>query len=153
MSKGGFGGGDWCVIGDFNAVLQLDERRGVNSQSMLDVSLESREFNNLVTDMDLMDLPVLGRKFTWFHPNGRAMSRIDRAMVSEEWVNFWGISSLWVLPRSVSDHCPLILRSGNVDWGPRPFRFNNHWLQNKDFMSLVEDSWRGQQVVGWMGFI
>ncbi|PNY03509.1 cysteine-rich receptor-like protein kinase, partial [Trifolium pratense] len=101
----------------------------------------------------LLDLPVLGRKFTWFHPNGRAMSRIDRALVSEDWLTLWGQPSLWVLPRSVSDHCPLILRCGNVDWGPRPFRFNNHWLQNDDFKRLVEETWREQDVEGWMRFI
>jgi hypothetical protein len=28
MSKGGFGDGNWCVIGDFNAVLEREERRG-----------------------------------------------------------------------------------------------------------------------------
>ncbi|MCH84952.1 LINE-1 reverse transcriptase like, partial [Trifolium medium] len=123
MSKGGFGGGAWCVIGDFNAVLHRDERRGINFQSPMDVSLESIEFNNFVSNMELLDLPVLGRKFTWFHPNGSSMSMIDRALV------------------------------GNVDWGPRPFRFNNHWLQNDDFKRLVEDSWREQEVEGWMGFI
>ncbi|MCH80359.1 endonuclease/exonuclease/phosphatase family protein, partial [Trifolium medium] len=150
MSKGGFRGGAWCVIGDFNAVLQRDERRGINSQSPMDVSVESIEFNNFVNNMELLDLPVLGHKFTWLHPNGLSMSRIDRALVSEDWLSLWGQPSLWVLPRSVSDHCPLILRCGNVDWGPRPFRFNNHWLQHGDFKRLVEDAWREQEVEGWM---
>jgi len=52
------------------------------------------------------------------------MSRIDRVLIYEEWVFVWGENSLWVLPRDVSDHCPLILK--NVGWGPRPFRFNNY---------------------------
>ena len=34
---------------------------------------------------------------------------------------FWGDTSLWVLPRDVSDHCPLILKVGGWDWGPNPF--------------------------------
>jgi hypothetical protein len=99
MSKGGFGGGVWCVVGDFNAVLHSDERRGINSQSSFDVSLETIEFNNFVSNMELMDLPVLGRKFTWCHPNGRSMSRIDRALVSEDWLHTWGQPTLWALPR------------------------------------------------------
>jgi hypothetical protein len=28
MSKGGFGGESWCVVGDFNAVRDASERRG-----------------------------------------------------------------------------------------------------------------------------
>jgi hypothetical protein len=138
MSKGEFGNGAWCVLGDFNAVLHRDERRGVNDPSPSDSSAEVLDFNNFVAEMDLLDLPVLGRKFTWFHSNGRSMSRIDRAFVSDDWLLMWGQPSLWVLSRSVSDHCPLILRCGNVDWGPRPFRFNNHWLQNASFKSVVE---------------
>jgi hypothetical protein len=153
MSKGGFGGEAWCVIGDFNAVLHGDERRGINLHGLNDVSVESAEFANFVSNMELLDLPVLGRKFTWFHPNGQSMSRIDRALVSEGWMQVWGQSSLWVLPRSVSDHCPLILRCGSVDWGPRPFRFNNHWLKNDDFQTLIEGAWRESEVVGWMGYI
>jgi hypothetical protein len=103
--------------------------------------------------MELVDLPVLGRKFTWFHPNGRSMSRIDRALVSEDWITSWGNPSLWVLPRSVSDQCPLVLRYNNVDWGPCPFRFNNHWLLHKDFKRLVEESWRSLTPTGWMSFV
>jgi hypothetical protein len=126
MSKGGFSGDAWCLLGDFKVVLQSEERRGINSHGLGDVSVEATEFNSFVENMEIIDLPVLGRKITWFHPNGLALSRIDRALVSVGWIHLWGQPSLWVLPRSVSDNCPLILRSGNTDWGPRPFRFNNH---------------------------
>jgi hypothetical protein len=153
MSKGGFGGGAWCVIGDFNAVLNREERRGVNNSLFQLPSSEMVEFGNFVNNMDLMDLPILGRKFTWFHSNGLSMSRIDRALVSEDWISTWGYPSLWILPRSVSDHCPLVLRYNNVDWGPRPFRFNNFWLSHKDFKSFVESVWRSLPSEGWMGLI
>jgi exonuclease III len=83
------------------------------------VSSSQREeiilFNNFVRDMEMDDLNVLGRRFTWYHPNGRSMSRIDRVLISEEWISLWGESSLWVLPRDVSDHCPLVLKEGGWD--------------------------------------
>ena len=87
--------------------------------------LEMFRFNSFLGDMDLEDLNVLGRCFTWYHPNGRSMSRIDRMLVSEEWEMVWGESALWVMPRDVSDHCPLVLKNGGWSWGPTPFRFNN----------------------------
>jgi hypothetical protein len=31
MSKRGFGGGKWCVAGDFNSVCRREDRRGVNN--------------------------------------------------------------------------------------------------------------------------
>jgi hypothetical protein len=68
-------------------------------------------------------------------------------------VSLWGDSSLWVLPRDVSDHCPLVLKEGGWDWGPRPFRFNDYWLDNRSFKGVVEEAWRGFPSEGWMGFV
>lgn len=103
--------------------------------------------------MEVEDLNVLGRRFSWYHPNGRSMSRIDRVLISEEWGLLWGDSSLWVLPRDVSDHCPLILQHGGWDWGPRPFRFNNFWLENRAFKGVVEEAWRDHPFNGWMSIV
>jgi hypothetical protein len=64
MSKGGFEGGVWCVVGDFNAVLHREERRGINDSLALSNPLESTEFQAFVNAMELDDLPVLGRRFT-----------------------------------------------------------------------------------------
>lgn len=49
------------------------------------------------------------------------MSRIDRVLVSKNWESTWGTSSLWVLPRDVSDHCQLLLKAGGLDWGLNRF--------------------------------
>jgi hypothetical protein len=74
-------------------------------------------------------------------------------LVSPEWFNVWGNSSAWVVPRDVSDHCPIILHYDLADWGPKPFRFNNFWLKNKKFKELVVDTWGSQNFTGWMGYI
>jgi len=39
------------------------------------------------------------------------------------------------------------------DWGPKYFRFNNYWLKNRGLIGVVEESWRNQNVSGWMGFV
>ncbi|MCH82424.1 hypothetical protein A2U01_0003230 [Trifolium medium] len=111
MSKLGFGEGGWCVVGDFNAVRRREERRGVSLLTPSSSSVEIREFDSFVRNLNLEDLSPVGGKFTWIHSNGVAMSRIDRMMVSEEWSSFWGLQLLRVLPRDVSDHCPLLLKS------------------------------------------
>jgi exonuclease III len=141
MSKEGFGGGKWRVIGDFNSVLLPDERRGVNEESSS--NLEVRGFRDFLEEVDLVDLPLLGRSFTWYHANGVAMSSIDRGWGSLEWIEEWGDCWVWVCPRGVSDHCPLVLKYAENDWGPKSFRFNNYWLDHKDFKKVVEDCWRG----------
>ncbi|GAU21871.1 hypothetical protein TSUD_33680 [Trifolium subterraneum] len=101
----------------------------------------------------MVDLPLLGRRFTWYNSNGRAMSRLDRFLISDEWALKWGIGSLWALPRDVSDHCTLILKYNHGDWGPKPFRFNNFWLENKNLKEVVERFWVDNRVDGWMGFV
>jgi hypothetical protein len=153
MSKGGFGGGKWCIVGDFNAVRNGDERRGVGLLSPHSYSVEMREFDHFIGRMEVEDLLPVGGKFTWFHANGIAMSRIDRIMVSEEWMAEWGILSTRILPRDVSDHCPLVLKRSDIVSRPKPFRFCNHWLLHKDFGDLVETSWRSLQVEGWMSYV
>ena len=147
------GGGAWCILGDFNVVRRRDERRGVNTEASSTQVLEMFLYNSFLGDMELEDLNVLGRCYTWYHPNGRSMSRIDRMLVSKEWGQVWGEYALWVLPRDVSDHCPLVLKNGGWNWGPAPFRFNNFWLQNRDFKGVVEEAWRNQNVSSWMSFV
>jgi hypothetical protein len=57
MSKAGFGGGNWCVVGDFNAVLSLEERKGSNENSI--ISPEIHGFRDFFEDLELVDLPFL----------------------------------------------------------------------------------------------
>jgi exonuclease III len=126
----------FCILGDFNSVRSPEERKGVLGG--FEISEDSRLFNVFIDNVGLVDLPLLGRKFTWVRPNGRCMSRLDRVLVSEKWWEDCGAVSLWGLKRDVSDHCPLIVRYDGHDWGPKPFRFNNHWLNNKEFPKMVE---------------
>jgi endonuclease/exonuclease/phosphatase family metal-dependent hydrolase len=151
--KRGIGDGRWCVVGDFNAVSSMEERVGVNTVEGRTVSTEVMEFHSFLENLVLVDLPLLGKRFTWFQANGRAMSRIDRVLISDEWASRWGEVALWALPRDVSDHCPLILKYSHDDWGPKPFRFNNFWLDNKKCIEIVESFWRSHPVEGWMGFV
>jgi len=147
------GGGAWCVLGDFNVVCRRDERRGVNEEISSGQLLEMYLFNNFIGEMESENLNVLGRRFTWYHPNGRSMSHIDWVLISIEWNQQWGDKSLWVLPRDVSDHCPLVLKNGVWDWGPKPFRFNNFCIENPKFKEVVEEAWRNQELSGWMSFV
>ena len=100
-AKFGLGEGVWCIVGGFNAVCRGDERRGVNEVGNDGHRREMRLFKEFLEEVELEDLNPLGRKFTWYHTNGVAMSRIDRTLVSENWVNACGIPFLWVLHRDV----------------------------------------------------
>jgi len=44
----------------------------------------------------LFELPVVGKLFTWFKSNGSAKSRLDRVLVSEEWMESWPMCKQYV---------------------------------------------------------
>jgi hypothetical protein len=140
-------------MGDFNSVRTNEERRGVRGDVHGNSSSEMVAFDSFLTNLELIDMPLVGRRFTWLHPNGVTMSRLDRILISPAWFEVWGAPSVWVLARDVSDHCPLVLKYSVEDWGPKPFRFNNLWLKNGDFRKLVTKAWEEQHFEGWMGFV
>lgn len=124
MSKKGLGGLVWCVVGDFNAVKAKEERRG--RKFGFDAN-EARGFQDLIDELNLIDLPFIGRRFTWFKANGSASSRSDRFLVLEGWIDVWKSQVQKIGLRDVSDHCPILLRGEPQNWGPKSFRFNNFW--------------------------
>lgn len=116
-------------------------------------STEIEEFNLFIESMELFDIPLLGRKFTWFRPNGLSMSRLDRFLISHDWAVNWQLCTQSVLLRDVSDHCPLLLRNVCQKWGPKPFRVLNCWFQCHSFKSFVEKHWSEFRVEGWGAFV
>ncbi|MCI31206.1 putative transposon TX1 protein, partial [Trifolium medium] len=81
------------------------------------------------------------------------MSRLDRILVSPSWFDVWDAPSVWVLARDVADHCLIVLKYNNYDWGPKPFRLNNLWVHNSDFKDVITKVWESSEIEGWMGFI
>lgn len=116
-----------CVVGDFNAIRREDERRG--RSTVLD-HRDMSEFNDFIALSNLIELPLRGRFFTWYRKDGSCMCKLDRILVSEEWMNNWLNHFAKSCGRSFSDHCPIFIESVEIDWGPRPFRFINSWVSN-----------------------
>ncbi len=54
--------------------------------SVTDYSREIKGFNEFIEKSELVDIPLVGRKFTWYKPNGLVKSRIDKVLVSKEWL-------------------------------------------------------------------
>lgn len=79
-------GDKWCVLGDFNAIKSLSEWKGVDGVNRAE---EMQMFGDFISEAGLIDLPLIGRKFTWYKADGKAMSRLDRFLISESWLNSW----------------------------------------------------------------
>ncbi|GAU17884.1 hypothetical protein TSUD_330100 [Trifolium subterraneum] len=139
-----------CVCGDFNAVRRIEERRSGRGRPQ---SLDHHSFNRFIEDNTLIDLPLSGRKFTWYKGDGLSMSRLDRFLISPEWCLAWPDCTQTARMRGLSDHCPLILASNVEDWGPRPSRMLKCWKDVPGYNIFVKDRWNSYQVDGWGGYV
>ncbi|XP_058770682.1 uncharacterized protein LOC131644227 [Vicia villosa] len=137
--KSSFSDGEWIFGGDFNASKNVHERKG---RSIRDMESGSELFAKFIVNSGLVDVPSKGKKFTWYSGDGRSMSRIDRFLVSSKIINDWGVVGQLVGDRDISDHCPVWFVVDKLNWGPKPFKFNNEWFTFSSFLPFVEKDWK-----------
>ena len=114
----------WFLFGDFNIIRYPCERLGCDSFSPAMFA-----FSDFIENNFLVDLPLDGASFTWFRDSEpKSMSRIDRTLVSTDWEDHFGNVSQRVLPRVISNHCPLLVETGGMGWRHCAFKFENMWL-------------------------
>ncbi|KAL8509574.1 hypothetical protein ACS0TY_016699 [Phlomoides rotata] len=141
----------WCVCGDFNMILYQSERRG---RGRFVRHTGVKQLRNFIENSELVDLPLLKRKYTWYKDNGESCSRIDRFLISASWYNRWPNSKQTGLKRTLSDHARILLENSQKEyWGPVPFKIVNWWMDKEDFRILVNDFWKNTVMEGWHGYI
>ena len=109
-------GDKWLLIGDFNLILEADDKSNSNLNRRL-----MGEFRNTLNFLELKEFTLKGRKFTW--SNDTTQTRIDRAFCSVEWDLMLPASMLLALSSMVSDHRPLLLVGASAVQTYRGFRF------------------------------
>jgi len=111
-------GDQWLVIGDFNLILQAEDKSNDNLNQRL-----MGEFRSTINFLELKELSLRGRKFTW--SNNTTQTRIDRAFCTVEWDLLLPASMLHALSSTVSDHSPLLLVGASATNTFRGFRFES----------------------------
>ena len=79
--------GLWCFLGDFNSIWSPEERISLTQRSV--DSYDILTFNQWISDMELQEIKCVCSSFTWIRPNGCVKSRLDRFLVSEQWLSLW----------------------------------------------------------------
>jgi exonuclease III len=128
--------GDSIVMGDFNEVRSADERMG----SVFNIQ-GATEFNDFISNSELVDIQLEGYSFTWSHPSASKMSKLDRFLVTEGVISLFPHISAICLDRHLSDHRPILLRDVIADYGATPFRLYHSWLTLSGFEQLVIHTW------------
>ncbi|XP_074283590.1 uncharacterized protein LOC141608133 [Silene latifolia] len=132
--------GPWVVLGDFNNVLAMNERIG----SEVTVA-ELKGFQDCVDSCGLMDIPAQGAFFTWTNKHevgSMVFSRIDRAMITDGWLDRYPDTLTTFHPEGIFDHCPctMVLRP-SVDKRRSNFKYFDMWGQADGFISIVTKVW------------
>ncbi|KAK4480848.1 hypothetical protein RD792_011700, partial [Penstemon davidsonii] len=132
----------WLVTGDFNEVANISEKRGRRLAS----AARCRRFKEMMDTCGFMDLGYRGPKFTWFNSsNGLACvrERLDRSIANVAWQECFPESLVLHLPRTHSDHHPLLTLCNGLDRprARRPFRFELAWFTDPQCKEIVEQVW------------
>lgn len=131
----------WLLQGDFNAVMSNFDRMGGNP---IDEQAAS-DFQEWLLKADLQEMRISGPRYTWSNMQAgskRIYRKLDWCFVNECWCNLWSEALCCILPNSVSDHCPIMIKMerGNV-LRKAPFRFYDVWCDLPDFLIIVADVW------------
>lgn len=133
--------GPLLLARDFNATLGAHEQHGGGMPG----SVSCAAFRNFIDDCILTQLPMNGHRFSWARDRdnlGHMERNLDRALGNPSWFDAWSSTNYQVLPRTVSDHSPLVISCFISDANfPKPFHFQSTWLHHADFRRLVSDVW------------
>ena len=82
-------------MGDFNEILKVEE------------------FGDWINELNLVNMPIMGRKFTW--RRGKSYSRLDRFLIDLVWIEKYPNLKLLGVKCSKLDHIPILLDSMEVN--------------------------------------
>ncbi|XP_021767521.1 uncharacterized protein LOC110731911 [Chenopodium quinoa] len=133
------------MVGDFNDTASMSERNGNGGSEM---QIRCREFSNWIENNGFIDMGCSGPEHTWFQGNSPATfnsTRLDRGIINDEWRLRFVEGALRNLPRTASDHCPILISTTGFAQVPttiKPFRFQAAWLHHEKFEEFVIQNWR-----------
>uniref|UniRef100_A0A7N2N5Z6 Uncharacterized protein n=1 Tax=Quercus lobata TaxID=97700 RepID=A0A7N2N5Z6_QUELO len=99
---------NWLCIGDFNHILNGDDKFSFNEGRIIG----SESFNQLISDLELCELAAFGQRFTWMNnreDDDFVTERLDRAFAIVDWIHTYPSYALQNLPIVHSDHGPIML--------------------------------------------
>ncbi|KAL4311976.1 hypothetical protein GQ457_01G025270 [Hibiscus cannabinus] len=127
----------WALGGDLNVIGNSTERRGGSGRNSRGCPI----FADFMFKSGLMDMGFSGPEFTW--NRGDLYQRLDRFICNSTWYSIFPASEVHHLQRIGSDHCPILLDTGNSNRMStmRPYRFLAAWNDHPSFNELLESSW------------
>ncbi|GJS65584.1 hypothetical protein Tco_0680148 [Tanacetum coccineum] len=119
----------WCLLGDFNAALFLED----STASGANIYISMREFRDYVEEIKVMDVHQTGLQFTWNQKPKGAMANME---FNDQFVGAHAIFR----PYRVFNHSPSVLCLPTLcKVKPKPFKFFNVVARHERFMEVVKE--------------
>lgn len=124
---------DWLIVGDFNLIRSLENMNKPEGNIS-----EIMQFNAVISNLGLVDIPLKGRKYTWSNmQDDPLLERLDWFFTSASWTLSYPNTLAFPLARSTFAHVPCVIKIQTTMPKSNIFRFENWWLQQDSFMPLV----------------
>ena len=128
---------NWLIVGDFNLYRNPDDRNKPGGDH-----LEMYLFNEDISALGLVELPLKGRRFTWSNKQlSPLLERLDWFLTSALWtVTYPNIFASSVVNETF-DHTTCVITISTAIPKTSIFRFENYWMEHEEFMPLVQHTW------------
>ena len=127
------------VGGDFNIIRNPSEKNNDKFNNRWPFL-----FNAIIDSLDLRELEMSGRKYTWENPT---FEKSDRVLISTDWEQQFPKATVVALSREISDHTPLLLSTEDDGANMKQplFKFELGWLLKESFFDMVSEVWNKEQ--------
>jgi hypothetical protein len=142
---------NWLIFGDFNIVLNSNEKMGGNP---VDYNI-TNNFRSTLDNCNLNDLGYQGNIFTWHNrqeDNHYIQARLDRFCATDDWIYNFSYYHNTHLLRYSSDHCHILLdfSTNNPDRQTQNHhhskRFEQMWTKDDEIINIITEAWQGQNL-------
>jgi hypothetical protein len=96
--------------------------------------LEMNMFNELISNLDLTDVPFSGKEFTWSNMQAQPLLvKLDWVLTFASWPLSYPATHVQPLSRPILDHIPYVIHIGSNIPKANVFRFENYWMEHLGF--------------------
>jgi hypothetical protein len=122
---------NWLLVGDFSFMRSVDNRNKPGADMNVIFI-----FNEIISYLGLVELPLKGRSFTWYNmQKDPLLIQLDWLFTSYQWTLHFPNTLVHPLAKNASHHVPCVIILSTSIPRAHIFRFENHWIQQPGFLS------------------